>query len=81
MTINEQFKDLKSHIDEKDIVEFFVCLKDWANTDEGILLDQYNVYDDGSFFEHYGELESFDWCVLMSEYGGLGVGFVVKETC
>jgi hypothetical protein len=87
MTINEQFKNLtKSHIDEDDIIEFFICTKDWANTNEGSLLDQcivndFDYYTDAYdyFFEKYGELKSIDWCVLLSEYGGLGVGFVVKE--
>lgn len=80
MTINEQLRKLRPHIAEEDTAELFICVNNWANTDEGkFYAECRNVEDFDSFLEQYGELKSLDWCVLSSYYGGLGIGFVVAS--
>lgn len=82
MTINEQLKELELHIEEKDdITEFFICVNNWANTPEGKLYAECNNFEDFDYFlEQYGELESLDWCIISSDYGGIGIGFIVAFT-
>lgn len=80
MTINEQLKKLKPHVD--DIRELFICLDDWANTSDGELYAECHAIEDfDSFLKRYGELKSLDWCVIYCQYyRGLGIGFVVAST-
>lgn len=80
MTINEQLRKLRPHIEEEDTTELFICLNDWANTPDGTLYaechDEEEFY---SFLEQYGELKCRDWCAIKSHYGGFGIGFVVAS--
>ena len=82
MTINEQLRKLRPHIEEKDLVELFICVNNWANTPEGKLYVECHAIEDfNSFLEHYGELKVFDWCIIFSEYyKGLGIGFIITST-
>lgn len=81
MTINEQLTRLRPHIEEDDTTELFICVDNWANTPEGKLYAQcHDIEEFYSFLEQYGELESLDWCAIISHYGGIGIGFVVAST-
>lgn len=81
MTINEQLRELRPHVEEDDTTELFICVDDWANTPEGKLYAECNDIEDFNYFlEQYGELKCTDWCVILSGYGGLGIGFVVAST-
>ena len=80
MTINEQLRELRPHIEEEDTTELFICLNDWANTLDGTLYAEcHDVEDFDDFLARYGELESRDWCAIYSHFGGLGIGFVVAS--
>lgn len=81
MTIDEQLRRLRPHIEEDDTTELFICADNWANTDEGTLYAEcHDIEEFYSFLEQYGELESLDWCAIISHYGGIGIGFVVAST-
>lgn len=81
MTINEQLRNLRPHIEEDDTTELFICADDWANTPEGTLhAECYDVEEFYSFIEQYGELPCLDWCAIISHFGGIGIGFVVAST-
>lgn len=81
MTINEQLRELRPHIEEDDTAELFICVDNWANTPEGTLYAEcWDSEEFYSFLEQYGELQCLDWCVLSSYYGGLGIGFIVAST-
>ncbi len=81
MTINEQLKALRPHIEEDDTTELFICVNNWANTPEGTLHAECHEEEDFYYFlKEYGELECLDWCAIKSHYGGLGIGFVVAST-
>lgn len=81
MTINEQLRELRPHIEEDDTTELFICVDDWANTPEGTLYAECNDIEDFNYFlEQYGELKCTNWCIIYSGYGGLGIGFVVAST-
>ena len=81
MTINEQLRELRPHVEEDDTTELFICVDDWANTPEGKLYAEcHEVENFDRFLDKYGELESLAWCAIDSHYGGLGIGFVVAST-
>jgi hypothetical protein len=82
MTINEQLKELRLHVEEEDVTELFICVDDWANTPEGKLYAECNDIEEFySFLEQYGELKCLDWCIIScGYYDGLGIGFVVAST-
>lgn len=81
MTINEQLRELRPHIEEDDTTELFICVDDWANTPEGKLYAECNDIEDfDSFLAQHGELKIRDWCAIVSHYGGIGIGFVVAST-
>lgn len=81
MTINEQLRKLRPHI-EDDTTQLFICVDNWANTPEGTLYAEcHGVENFYSFLEQYGELKSLDWCAILSDYyDGLGIGFIVAST-
>lgn len=80
MTINEQLRRLRPHIEEDDTAELFICVNDWANTTRGKLhAECHEIENFDRFLEKYGRLESLDWCVISSHYGGLAIGFVVAS--
>lgn len=81
MTINEQLTRLRPHIEEDDTAEIFICVNNWANTPEGKLYAEcYELKNLDRFLKRYGELKIRDWCIISSQYGGLGIGFVVAST-
>ena len=81
MTINEQLRKLRPHIEEDNTTELFICVDNWANTPEGELYMRCTDFKDFQYFlEQHGELKCINWCVILSGYGGFGIGFVVAST-